>query len=141
MSDMTPDRWKRVEVLYQVAHGRPAGERAAFLSEACPDDDALRREVESLLNESGSDDEFLGGAPQMMALPTEVVVPGAHLTGRTIGGYHLQTLLGVGGMGEVYQARDANWGVTSRSRSCRARSRAIPIDSRGSSAKHACSRR
>ena len=48
---MTPERWKRVEELYHAARNRPPGERAAFLAEACPDDEALRRDVESLLNE------------------------------------------------------------------------------------------
>jgi serine/threonine-protein kinase len=107
---MMPDRWQRVEALYHAVLARPAGERADFLAQACPDDEALRREVESLLSESGPDDEFLGGAAQMMALPTDILVAHAHLTGRTIGGYHLQKLLGVGGMGEVYQARDAKLG-------------------------------
>ena len=32
------------------------------------------------------------------------------MTGRSLGGYHLQSLLGAGGMGEVYRARDAKLG-------------------------------
>src|SRR5919109_1344926 len=32
------------------------------------------------------------------------------LTGRRLGVYHLQTLLGAGGMGEVYRARDTRLG-------------------------------
>ena len=48
---MTPERWKRVEALYHAARARPSGERAAFLADVCRDDEALRREVESLLNE------------------------------------------------------------------------------------------
>ena len=56
---MTPERWKRIEELYHAARARPPGERAAFLAEACRDDEALRREVESLLNEPVSDDGFL----------------------------------------------------------------------------------
>ena len=48
---MTPERWKRTEELYHAARARPPGERAAFLADACPYDDALRREVASLLSE------------------------------------------------------------------------------------------
>ncbi len=48
---MTPERWQRIEALYHAARARPPAERAAFLAEACPDDEALRREVESLLSE------------------------------------------------------------------------------------------
>ena len=55
---MTPERWQRVEELYHAAYATPAGERAAFLAEACREDEALRRQVESLLNDS-SDDGFL----------------------------------------------------------------------------------
>ena len=52
---MTPERWQRVEALYHAADARPPDERAAFLAEACPDDDALRRDVEALLHESSRD--------------------------------------------------------------------------------------
>ena len=48
---MTPERWKRVEELYHAARNRPSGERAAFLAEACPDDERCGCDVESLLNE------------------------------------------------------------------------------------------
>ena len=58
---MTPERWKQIEPLYHAAHSRPPGERAAFLAEACGDDEALRRDVESLLNEPVSADGFLDG--------------------------------------------------------------------------------
>ena len=44
----SPERWRLLEELYQTAIHRTPDERAAFLKEACPDED-LRREVESLL--------------------------------------------------------------------------------------------
>ena len=56
---MTPERWQRIEELYHAGARRPRTRRAAFLAAACPDDEAIRREVESLLAESESDDGFL----------------------------------------------------------------------------------
>ena len=107
---MTPERWKRIEELYHAARARPPAERAAFLAEACADDEAMRRDVESLLDESESDDGFL--AEPALAMPAQHghgLVP-ATMTGTSLGGYHLQALLGAGGMGEVYRAHDTKLG-------------------------------
>lgn len=68
---MTPERWQRVEELYHAAFARTPGERAAFLAEACAQDEALRREVESLLDEPVSDDGFLSHLAPMMAAHVE----------------------------------------------------------------------
>ena len=49
----TPERWARTERLYHEALACAANERASFLADACAGDDALRREVESLLAHDG----------------------------------------------------------------------------------------
>ena len=51
---MTPERWRQVEELYHAALTRDVTERAAFLAHACAGDEALRREVESLLTQPAS---------------------------------------------------------------------------------------
>jgi eukaryotic-like serine/threonine-protein kinase len=110
MAHMTPERWKRTEALYHAARTRPPGERAVFLAEACRDDEALRRDVESLVNEPGSADGFLAEPPIAMAAQFISDFAPAARTGRHLGGYHLQTLVGAGGMGEVYRAHDPKLG-------------------------------
>ena len=46
---MKPERWQQVETLYLGALEQKASQRVAFLAEASAEDEALRREVESLL--------------------------------------------------------------------------------------------
>ena len=50
---MSADRFTEIERLYHEARTRPLQERATFLDKECGGDDALRREVGSLLARSG----------------------------------------------------------------------------------------
>ena len=56
---MTPERWRHVEEILHAALSRRENERMAFLADACAGDEALRREVESLLIQQASADGFL----------------------------------------------------------------------------------
>ncbi len=46
---MSSERWQEIETLFHLASGLPEAERGALLDHRCGDDDAMRREVESLL--------------------------------------------------------------------------------------------
>jgi eukaryotic-like serine/threonine-protein kinase len=105
---MTPERWQDVERLFHAALERPVHERAAFLQESSAGDDSLRREVESLLHESSEADVFLeGSGPGAAAL---VERRRSQLIGRRLSEYEIQELIGAGGMGEVFRARDVKLG-------------------------------
>jgi Tol biopolymer transport system component len=93
---MTPERWAEVNhVLHRAMQVTPV-KQAAFLDAACGSDEALRREVESLL---AADDQARSSFLQ--SPPAVGLAKGSRL-----GDYEIQSLLGAGGMGEVYRARD-----------------------------------
>ena len=99
--------WQLVEELYHAALERAERDRPEFLEAACGGNAALRREVESLLAQ-GTQEGFLARpAFEMTAATTEDGVP---IVGRRLGAYQVLSLLGAGGMGEVYLARDTKLG-------------------------------
>jgi protein kinase-like protein len=101
------ERWATVKRLHQAALERDSSERAAFLADACAGDEALRHEVESLLAYDTSADSFMESPALDVAARSAnppVFIP---LAGRSLGPYHVQSLLGAGGMGEVYLAVDS----------------------------------
>ena len=52
---ITPQRWRSIEEVYDAARNQEPGDRSAFLAKACAGDEALKRQVQSLLEQdSGS---------------------------------------------------------------------------------------
>ena len=100
------ERWTTVDRLFEAALDRAPDDRAAFLREACPDDEALRQEVEALLTHATSAGDFL--ERPALELLGSVLVEGdsPSLLGRQLGPHRILSLLAIGGMGEVYRARD-----------------------------------
>jgi serine/threonine protein kinase/Tol biopolymer transport system component len=107
---MTPERWQQVSRIYHDALARDSGARASFLRDVCRDDESLRQEVESLLAQPASTENFLE-APAFAMAPGLIDDPAQPtLTRQRLGVYQILDLLGVGGMGEVYRARDTRLG-------------------------------
>lgn len=103
---MTPERYQQITRLHQAALELTPNQRAAFLAQACAEDDELRREVESLLEHDAESEGFLAAPALTVAAQLLAREQRAKAAGERISHYQVVSLLGAGGMGEVYLAED-----------------------------------
>jgi serine/threonine protein kinase/Tfp pilus assembly protein PilF len=116
------ERSQQIEHLYHAALELEEAEWGAFLDEACAGDEALRREVDSLLVYSKHSGSFIEAPAietvakalataksreQIRSLDTDV---NRDLAGTTFSHYEIVSHLATGGMGIIYKAKDTRLG-------------------------------
>jgi len=101
--EMRPEQWRRVSTIVADALEQGESERHGFVREACSDEPVVLREVESLLALADASRTFLDAPAVRIAAEW---IEEDDVRGQSIGPYELDRVLGTGGTGTVYLAKD-----------------------------------
>jgi eukaryotic-like serine/threonine-protein kinase len=103
-----PLQWQQIGELFHAARERPVGDRSAFIAAGCGGDEEIRREVDALLALQSAAVDFLEHPALGPGSGADSRLAGwAHLApGCRLGAFEILSVAGLGGMGEVYKARD-----------------------------------
>jgi serine/threonine protein kinase len=100
------EHWTTVKRIHQSALDKDPSVRAAFVRASCGGDETVLRDVQSLLSYEADAESFLERPAVELARGSSSEPHENALAGRTLSHYQVVSLLGAGGMGEVYLARD-----------------------------------
>src|SRR4030095_12140247 len=106
---MKPDRWRHIDKLLGEALELEVSQRAAFLDQACADDEVLRRKIDALLAAHEQAESFIE-APAFGEAAQALADEARSMVGRQLGHYQVSAFLGAGGMGAVWKAKDTRLG-------------------------------
>jgi eukaryotic-like serine/threonine-protein kinase len=103
---MHDEKWDRIQETFHAALQQPAHERSAYLDSVCGDDLELRREVDSLLQETSQIENFMEEPAAGVSLAHMDLDQAGSLEGHSLKHYEFGALAGSGGMADVYRGRD-----------------------------------
>jgi eukaryotic-like serine/threonine-protein kinase len=104
---VTPEKWRNLNEIFQLALEQPSATRQAFLKHACKGDSWLKVRIEDMLRSHSSPDGLLDTPPWQQKNPPNLERQHCFHPGQLVAGrYQIVRFIANGGMGEVYEAKD-----------------------------------